>query len=143
MGKSIQFFLIWLKSKENLNKDKMIYLTKYFNSLLKILIKYEILIENWIEFRKNNKIITRKRLNKLNQNDNFIVFLNKLSLFHLSDYRFNKIYDLYDKAIIKLQKSVQIQLNYHLLFIVKNSPDWLTEIENFSLLKKNLDQFTL
>ena len=137
----IKLFLKWLKQKQNLNKDKTIYLIKYFNFFLKLLIKYEILIKNWNQTEKLSSKIHRKNeilLNHLNSTKNILYSLNKLSLSSQT-----KLYRVYDKAIIELQKLSQIQLNSELLLITKNSQDWLIEVKNFSFLKRKSNQLVL
>ena len=71
--KLIQLFLKWFKlknnllsSKMNVKKNKIFYLGKYFNFLIQLLIKYEILQLNlnkntkqsWIQFIQTNKILS-------------------------------------------------------------------------------------
>ena len=135
--KLIKFFLKWLKLqnhslnfKINLEKDKIIYLIKYYNFLVKLLIKYEILQSN---LNKNGKELPTQFIQK-----------NKIHLFtkilSLSQEQTFKLYNKYDKVIIDSQKLAQIQLNSQLLFITKKSQDWLLELKNFSFLQKNFKQ---
>nr|QUS63681.1 RNA polymerase beta subunit [Haslea silbo]QUS63885.1 RNA polymerase beta subunit [Haslea silbo] len=145
--KLIQLFLKWLKSsssflnpEQNLKKNTVIYLIKYFNFLLKFLIKYETFQFNWIQIKgqvgtwiKNNK----KWLTLFNEN-NKLLFSSSNEL--LSDNKIVKLYILYDKIFIESQKFAQIQLNSQLFLITKNSQDWLIGMRNFSLLKRNLNQ---
>jgi DNA-directed RNA polymerase subunit beta len=136
-GKLIQFFLKWIKSKnitfnykENLKEEKIIYLLKYFQFLLKLLIKYQIIQSNLRQ--KNPKDFT-----KINE----ILFL--MDNFELSEGQIIKLSEIYDKVIFNSQLSAQIQLNSQLILITKNSKDWLSEMHNFSFLKQNFTQTLL
>nr|YP_010516956.1 beta subunit of RNA polymerase [Haslea provincialis]UXN44738.1 beta subunit of RNA polymerase [Haslea provincialis] len=145
--KLIHLFLKWLKSnssflnpEQNLKKNTIVYLIKYFNFLLKFLIKYETFQFNWIQLKgqtetrcKNNK----KWLTLFNQN-NQLLFLPSNEL--LSENNVVKLYNLYDRTFIESQKFAQIQLNSQLLLITKDSQDWLIGMRNFSLLKRNFNQ---
>jgi DNA-directed RNA polymerase subunit beta len=117
----IPLLLKWLQLKNttlnlkvNLNENKVLYILKYFQFLLKLLLKSQIL-----------------------QNDEFSVLKNHLKL---SKDQTTKLLYIYDKTVINSQRSTQIKLNSQLLLITKHSNDWLTEMENFSFLKTNLDQ---
>nr|YP_010472187.1 RNA polymerase beta subunit [Navicula tsukamotoi]UVG41652.1 RNA polymerase beta subunit [Navicula tsukamotoi]UVG41797.1 RNA polymerase beta subunit [Navicula tsukamotoi] len=130
--KLIKLFLKWFKLqnhffnfKINLETKKIIYLVKYYNFLMKLLMKYEILQRN---FKQNgNQLPT-----KLNQEINKIVFL--------SEDQILKLYHKYDKAILDSQKLAQVQLNSQLLVITQKSQDWLFELSNFSFFQKNFHQ---
>jgi DNA-directed RNA polymerase subunit beta len=139
----VQLFLKWLKVKNNfynLKVNKILYLVKYFNFLVKILIKYQFsqvnLIQNKLE---TNQILKAKKIylkdffthNKVN-------FL--INNFKFSDSKTFKFYQTYDKKIINSQKLLQIQLNSELLLITKNSQDWLLEMRNFLFFKKTIKQ---
>ena len=137
--KLIQLFLKWFKLqnnfldfKTNFENEKVCHLVKYYNFLIQLLVKYEILQCN---FNKNNKQL---RTQFLQTND--IGSLPETFLF--SDEQILKLFNKYDKTIINLQKSTQIQLNSPLLFITKESQDWLLEMSNFSFLQKNLKQIS-
>jgi DNA-directed RNA polymerase subunit beta len=135
--KLIKLFLKWFKLqnnflnfKSNIEKDKIIYLVKYYNFLAKLLIKYEILQRNVNKSRKQSR-------SQFLQKNKIHLLTKTLSL---SEDQILKLCNKYDKAIIDSQKLAQIQLNSQLLFITKKSQDWLLEINNFSFLKKNLNQ---
>ena len=143
----IQLFFKWLKLqdnfsyfKTNLKKDKIVYLLKYFNFLLKLLIKYEIFQITWIynklKIYKNNK----KELEEFIKVNKILFLINNLTL---STDQILKIYNIYDKIIFNSQKLVQIHLNSQLLLITKNSQDWLRGIGDFSFLKQNIKQLIL
>ena len=139
--KLIQLFLKWLKLQENflnyknnLEKDKIIYLLKYYNFLLKSLIKYEIL-QNYL-----NKNKLKNQWIKQFIEDNKISFrFNNLSF---SDNQTLKLFNIYDQTITESQLLAQTQLNSQLLLVAKKSQDWLIEMGNFSFLKKKLKQLT-
>jgi DNA-directed RNA polymerase subunit beta len=138
--KLIQLFLKWLKLKNNLKKDKTIYLLKYFNFLVGLLIKYKIFqysfSEKKLELNKNNL----NWLEKFVQTNNILVLKNSLGL---SKDQTLKLCKTYDRIIIDSQKLAQIQLNSQLLLITKQSQDWLFEMQNFSFLKKSLKKLIL
>ena len=133
-GKLIQFFLKWLKLKNNavnfksnLKEDKIAYVLSYFQFLLKLLIKYQVLQLN-------------PSLNYLsNSNDINQISLLKNSL-NLSQFQIQKLLQTYNKTIINSQISVQLQLNYKLVLITKHSNNWLLEMQNFQFLKENLNK---
>ena len=137
----IQLFLKWLKlqdnfshNKTNLKKDKITYLLKYFNFLLKLLIKYEIFQLNWLQNKEQDN---KKWLEEFVKVNKILFPINNLVL--SSDQIF-KLCSIYDKAIINSQKLAQIELNSKLLLITKNSQDWLIEMRNFSFLKENIKE---
>ena len=132
--KLIQFFFKWLKLKNNtsdfktnLKKNRILFLFKYFQFLLTLLIKYQI--------------------SQINQTQNNIENFDKISVLidnsKLSKNQMRKLSNNYDRAIIDLQTSAQIKLNSQLILITKHSKDWLIEMDNFSFLKCNLDQTLL
>jgi DNA-directed RNA polymerase subunit beta len=143
----IQLFFKWLKLqdnfsyfKTNLKKDKIVYLLKYFNFLLKLLIKYEIFQTTSIDSKtgvfkniKNNK----KKLEKFIKVNKILFSINNLTL---SIDQVLRLYNMYDKIIFNSQKLAQIHLNSQLLLITKNSQDWLIEMRDFSFLKQNINQ---
>jgi DNA-directed RNA polymerase beta subunit len=119
--KLIQLFLKWLKLqnnilnlKNNLEKNKIIYLLKYYNFLIKLLIKYEILQLNLKKEKLIKNQLIKNNHNWLNQFSakNKLV-LSKEQIFNLSN--------IYDKTIFNSQKLAQIQLNVQLLLIIKKS----------------------
>ncbi len=137
----ITFFLKWLKLETNLlyfrknvKINKIFYLLKYFNFLLKLLIKYEIFQRNWAQKKLQSN---KKWLSEFININKLLFSINNLIL---STDQILKLYALYDKAIINSQKLVHIQLNSQLFLITKYSQDWLIEMHNFSFLKQNLKQ---
>ena len=139
----VQLFLKWLKLKNNFSNlkiDKIGYLLKYFNFLLKVLIKYQFYQFNWIQNKlKTNQIFEAKTeyLKDFFQNNKVNFLINNLQFSDSKNFELNK---KYDKIIINSQKSLQIQLNSELILITKNSQNWLIEMRNFSFLKKTIEQ---
>ena len=143
----IIFFLKWLKlqnnfahSKIKLKKNKIIYLLKYFNFLLKLLIKYKIFQYSWVQNKlQNNKNIENNKewLTAFIKVNKILFPINNLTL---STDQILKLYTLYDKTILKSQKLAHVELNSQLLLITNYSQDWLIEMQNFSFLKQNIKQ---
>jgi DNA-directed RNA polymerase subunit beta len=132
--KLIQFFLKWLKLKNNainfksnLKEDKITYVLRYFQFLLKLLIKYQVLQLN----PSSNHLSNSTDINQIS--------LLKNSL-NLSQFQIQKLLQTYNKTIVNSQISVQLQLNYKLVLITKHSNNWLLEMQNFQLLKENLNK---
>jgi DNA-directed RNA polymerase subunit beta len=133
-NKLIQFFLKWLKLKNNvinfksnLKEDKITYVLCYFQFLLKLLIKYQVLQLN----PSSNYLSNSTDINQIS-------FLkNRLNL---SQFQIQKILQTYNKTIVNSQISVQLQLNYKLVLITKHSNNWLLEMQNFQFLKENLNK---
>jgi DNA-directed RNA polymerase subunit beta len=126
--KLIQFFLKWLKLrstnlnlKSNFKEDKPTYLLKYFQFLLKLLIKYQTLK---FDHSFSNSITT---------------FLSQKT-FDLSKRQTIKILQIYDVILFNSQTCVQLQLNYNLILITKHSYNWLVEMNDFQFLKNNLNR---
>ena len=141
----IKLFLKWLKIRKtisksipNLQERKIIFLLKYFNFLLKTLIKYEVIQFHW--FQTKSEQVNKKHLEWVTifLKKNKINFLNKN--FKLSKNQLVSILDLYDKSILKSQKVIHLQLNSQLFLITKNLQDWLIELSNFSFIKRNILQ---
>ena len=140
----IKLFLKWLKLKNNsldferdLKLEKLNSLIKYFNFLLKLVIKYQIFQLNYIS--------TNSSLN-LNQKQNFKQFtqIDKITLplkeFILSEDQTFQIYNTYDQLITNFQILVQLQLNFQLLLITKKPQDWIIQMSNFVFLKKQIKE---
>jgi DNA-directed RNA polymerase subunit beta len=137
--KLIQLFLKWLKFQNNSFEDKsekISYLIKYFNFLIKVLLKYEV-----FQFNSSTDNLSLK---SKNQEDSIqktqIQFL--LNEFSISEQQVFKLLLLYDGLIFSSQKSVQTQLNSQIFLIFKQSQDWLIEISNFSFFKKRIAKLT-
>jgi DNA-directed RNA polymerase subunit beta len=141
--KLIQLFLKWIKFKNHSFEDRseeISYLLKYFNFLIKLLLKYEVfqfnLLNNSLALQVQNRRdpINLIKINKIE------VLLNKFSI---SDQQALKLLLVYDRVIISSQKLVQAQLNSQVFLILKQSQDWLIEISNFSFFKKRIKKLTL
>jgi DNA-directed RNA polymerase subunit beta len=135
--KLIQLFLKWfklqdtfLRSKPNLKKNKIFHLIKYYNFLVHLLVRYEILQLN---LAKPNKESQTQFL----QTNKIFSLIKKLSL---SENQILKLYQKYDRQIINFQKLTQIQLNTSLLFITKKSQNSLFEMSSLLFLQKNLKE---
>jgi DNA-directed RNA polymerase subunit beta len=142
-AKFIQLFLKWLKFKNNLvesKPEKITYLLKYFNFLVKILIKYEIfesnIQDNTLPFNVPNHI-NPKNFIKTNKIEFLVNELN------ISNNQALKLLLIYDKLIFSSQKLVQANLNSQIFLIIKQSQDWLIETSNFPFFKKRIKKLTL
>ena len=142
----IQLFLKWLKLKNNSSSfqldsttKKIPSLLKYFNFLLKLVIKYEIFQSNYIQtklkFPQNNKQIHSEFL----ETNKSFFSMNKLSL---SEKQTFKIYLTYEKLINHFQNVSQLELNSQLLVITKQPQDWLVQMSQFLFLKKYIQEIT-
>jgi DNA-directed RNA polymerase subunit beta len=132
--KLIQFFLKWLKLKNNavnfktnLKEKKITSVLRYFQFLLKLLLKYQSLQLN----SSPNNFINFTEINNIS-------FLQ--NSFNLSETQTQKVLKTYTKTILNSQISVQLQLNSKLVLITKHSNNWLLEMHNFQFLKQNLNQ---
>jgi DNA-directed RNA polymerase subunit beta len=137
----IFLFLKWLKLKNNIDDSgteistpKLNYLIRYFNFLLKLLLKYKILklsyVNQTIDYNKWPENFIEK-----NKSFNLIKNLN------LSKRQLFELYSTYDKLIITSQKFAQTQLNSQLLLITKQSKDWLINVGDFDFLKNQIKEF--
>ena len=141
--KLVQLFLKWLKSKKNLidfQSEKINFLLKYFNFLVKLLIKYEIF---QCHIKTNSSTLKiQTHINPIN-----FIKINKvkflLNQFDISNNQIFKLLLTYDKLIFSSQKLLQAQLNSQLFFILKESQDWLLEISHFSFFKKKVKNLNL
>nr|QYB19265.1 RNA polymerase beta subunit [Climaconeis cf. scalaris] len=107
----IKLFIRWLKLKSNLKYNKISYLIRYFNFLLKLINNYNILRQNYHTINK-------------------MLFLSKNQTFELSKK--------YNKILIKSQNLTYFYLNSDYFLITTQSYKWLYEINNFSFLNKRL-----
>jgi DNA-directed RNA polymerase subunit beta len=135
----IQLFLKWIKLKNHLlnnnltlKEKKIVYLLKYFNFLLKLIIKCEIIQANKVNSSSQNN------RNYLTPIIGFGKQENGFNPKPLSKIQSMNFYKLYTEAINKSQTIAYIQLNSQLLLVTNQSKDWLIEMYNFSFLKKNI-----
>ena len=141
--KLIQLFLKWMKFKNHSFEDRseeISYLLKYFNFLIKLLLKYEVFQLNLLNSSLALKVQNRRDPINLIKINKIEVLLNKFSI---SDQQALKLLLVYDRVIISSQKLVQAQLNSQVFLILKQSQDWLIEISNFSFFKKRIKKLTL
>ena len=139
-SKSIKLFLKWLILKNdsfNFKMNKVIFLIKYLNSLLKLLIKYEIFQLLHSQDRVQFKTPYKKWLRKFIKINN-ISFLS--SNLKLSQNKIFEFYWIYDKTINNFQKLAQTQLNSQLFLITQQPQSWLNETNNFSFLKQQIKE---
>nr|ULD16151.1 RNA polymerase beta subunit [Cylindrotheca closterium] len=131
-NKLIQFFFKWLKLKTHFNTsenilehNKMSILLKYFQFLLKLLVKYQLL-------SLNNLILTNFK--------NKIVLTDLLLHFKNSESQIKKIFETYDKLIYQSQISIQLNLNYKFIVLIKHSNNWFQEFNKFLFLTQKINK---
>ena len=128
----VQLFFKWLKLKTTINpygnileQNRMSILLKYFQFLLKLLVKYQLLLlPNSILTNFNNKII----------------LIDLLSHFKKSDSQIKKIFETYDELIYQSQVSIQLNLNYKFIVLTKHSNNWFQEFNKFLFLTQKINK---
>ncbi len=127
--KLIQIFMKWLKLKNQrrnfespIEENNGRYILTYFQFILTILIKTQLC-------QKNPSF----SLNEVNTYSNSSFGENS----SLSKAQLSKLLRIYTKTILTSQISTQIQLNYQLILSLKNTTDWLKEMQDFQFLKTN------
>ena len=132
----IYVFFQWLNLKYNyfyfLSKN-LVDLVKYFNFLTKLIMKYKIFQLNLNKNIKSQHV--KYKVENFIQSQYFSD--NNKQLFN------SQIFDLlliYNKLINKSQKIIQTQLNARQLLIIKQSNNWLIEMNNFLFLKTQIKQ---
>ena len=135
-NKLIQLFLKWVKLKNrslhlatDLKTENFNVLIKYFNFLLKLVIKYEMFQKYYLQKKFQLTIIPNSIFNDIS------LTLDDLSL---SKEQTLQIYSTYEKVIINFQNLIHIQLNSKLLLITNQSQNWLIRMSNFLFLKKHV-----
>ena len=136
----IQLFLKWVKSNnyyQDLKVNEITSFLKYFQFIVKVLIRYEIIYLNWIQ-------------NKLSSNTKYEVWFNKflkinrLSVFdhdiQLSKYQILNLYLIYDRIIMNSQRLANVQFNSQFLLITKRPQTFVFEMNNFSFLKTQITE---
>ena len=125
--KLIQFFLKWLHSKPNINiaennlhRNKLLVLLKYFQFLLKLLVKCQLLLP--ANFK--NKIIHSILLSDFQDPELYI----------------RKIFKAYDGLIYKSQTSIQLNLNYKIIVLTKQSKSWFQKFDKFLFLTRKINR---
>jgi DNA-directed RNA polymerase subunit beta len=140
----IKLFLKWLKFKNNsrhlqtgFDSEKLTSVIKYFNFLLRLVIKYEIFQTNY--FKNSLQFnFSQKTANSEFEEANQIPFSYENII--LSKEQTVKIYSKYDSFIKNFQKIIHLQLNSQLLLITQQSQDWLIQMNNFLFLKKQISE---
>jgi len=143
-SKLIKLFFKWLKLKNNsfyfkadLRFEEIQSIIKYFNFLLKLVLKYEMF---QLYYSRNQP----PRKNNQENNSTELLKINNLSFssnnFVLSKEQTLKTYSTYEKLIFNFQINVQLQLNSQLLLITTQSQDWLVQMNNFLFLKKQIKE---
>ena len=138
----IKLFFKWLKFKNNslysstdLKFEGLESLIKYFNFLLKLLIKYEIFQSNGYQKKLTSRAQKTNISNEfLRIND--IPFVSKKIT--LSEEQTLKLYYQYDNLISNFQQILHLKLNLQLFLISIKSQSCLFEMNNFLFLKKQI-----
>jgi DNA-directed RNA polymerase subunit beta len=142
--KLIQLFLKWLKLKKNfstiapsLATKEINDLLKYFNFLLKLVVKYEVIqatcLKDKVNFLKTQKDWV----------DNFFPGIQILDLdknINLSEEKILELLSNYDKVITSSQILVDLQSNLPLFLVNKEPEAWFLTLHNFSFLKQKLKE---
>ena len=131
-NKLVQFFFKWLKLKTNFNtsesileQNRMSILLKYFQFLLKLLVKYQLL-------SLTDSILTNFK--------NKIIWTDVLLHFKNSESQVKKIFETYDKLIYQSQISIQLNLNYKFIVLTKHSNYWFQEFSKFLFLTQKINK---
>ena len=135
-NKLIQLFLKWVKLKNRslhfsagIKSENLTLLIKYFNFLLKLVIKYEMFQKHYLQ---------KKFQLTLSPNSIFNDISLTLDDTCLSKEQTLQIYSTYEKVISSFQNLIHLQLNSKLLLITNQSQDWLIRMSNFLFLKKQI-----
>ena len=131
-NKLVQFFFKWLKLKTSFNtsesileQNRMSILLKYFQFLLKLLVKYQLL-------SLTDSILTNFK--------NKIIWTDVLLHFKNSESQVKKIFETYDKLIYQSQISIQLNLNYKFIVLTKHSNYWFQEFSKFLFLTQKINK---
>ena len=129
--KLIQFFLKWLKYKTSINiaentfkESKINNLLNYFQFLLKLLLKYRVLLAT--------KSFSSDFKNKIFLPIDLLKFKNV-------ENQVEKIFKTYDKLIHNSQISIQLNLNYRFVVMTKHSNHWFKDFDKFLFLSLQLN----
>ena len=140
----IQLFLKWLKLKNNslyfqttLKTEKFTFLIRYFNFLLKLVIKYEIFQLNYLQPKFPFSLSQKNDSLKFNEINKIPFSFKQVTL---SEEQTFKIYVTYEKLISNFQNIIHLQLNSQLLLITNKSQDWLVEMSDFLFFKKQIKE---
>ena len=126
-AKILLLFLKWLNKKQfllqaktNSKNNNSILLLNYFQFLVKILTKYKILQHG------SSQQFSDPAISNLQ---------NKLKL---SAHQTRQLLNIYDRTLVNSQLIAQLRLHSNVVLIPENVPKWLSEIQNFRFLKKNI-----
>ena len=126
-----KIFLKWLRLrgefanfKTTFHLNKPWHLVDYFQFLLKVLIKYQIIERKDFPI----PVINLERL-----------FSFKIT-FNLSENQIKKIIQLYNKFITNSQHTIQVQLNYSMVLTTNASTTWFLELGGLKFLKTNIQK---
>jgi DNA-directed RNA polymerase subunit beta len=140
----IQLFLKWLKLnnnsqdfKNNLKANDITYLIKYFQFLLKLLIKYEIIQSNWLQSKLKSNRIYKTWFEKFTTINQFLLLDHNIEF---SKQQALDLYLIYDRILINSQLLAHIQFNSQFLLITKQPQSWLIEMNNFLFLKQQVKE---
>ena len=128
-SKLILLFVKWLKQKNtsihlNLNSNLRDSL-HYFQFLLEILIKYQIIEKKLVKLPTQMNLTSFQKISKL------------------SDLQVRKLIKIYTKTLINSQLTAHFQFNSNIVLVAENFANWQKEIQNFSFLKENISQTLL
>jgi DNA-directed RNA polymerase subunit beta len=126
-SKIFLLFLKWLNRKEkrinlktNFKKDKIVVLLRYFQFLVKILIKHKILQEQSQQLVFKNNVSHLTNISKL------------------SPQQIEKLLKMYQNTLFFSQLTTQLEVNSLAVIVTEQIPQWLFEIQNFLILKRNI-----
>jgi DNA-directed RNA polymerase subunit beta len=140
----IQLFLKWLKLKNNsqdlknnLKANDITYLIKYFQFLLKLLIKYEIVQSNWLQSKLKSNRTYKTWFEKFITTNPLLLLDHNIEL---SKQQALDLYLIYNRILMNSQLLAHIQFNSQFLLITKQPQSWLIEMNNFSFLKQQVKE---
>ena len=126
-SKTLLLFLKWLNRKEQkMNvkihsiNEKKIFLLRYFQFLVKTLIKYTIIQEQSQQVSIQSDLSIVANVSKL------------------SNSKIKKLLQLYEKTVVVSQLTSQLKINSKIVLITDNLPQWLFNLQNFPVLKQNI-----
>ena len=127
----VQIFIKWLNLdiqnldfRTNLKNKNIPYLFKYFQFLVNVLVKYEVL-----------KSITDPKSILKPYKTSVTSVIDK---FNISESQINKLIQYYNKVTVNSQISLQLTVNYKFILTTKQSINCIQEMENFNFLKKTI-----
>jgi len=130
----IYLFLKWVKINTNLigfssEKVKHIDLIKYFNFTIQLLIKSKLLNSTYDNFDKSSSKSTERKF--------------QFDFEGLSSDNLQKLLEVYDQTIFSSQIWTNVQLNSRFISITKKPQNWVKELDQFPVFKKNIKKTIL